>query len=68
MTTTETLVEKKKLIISFLKHCNEYGQLKVCNYEREGNDIKRKEWTSYIRFNLHAINELKKTTLDHWIN
>ena len=67
MTKKETLIEKKKTIISFLKKCNEYGKLKICHYEKKNNDTKKKEWTVYIKYNLHAINELNDTTLDHWL-
>jgi len=72
-----SLQEKKAIVINFLNRCNLYAEEKITVYEKEllGNsdsklifklNEKKHSWSSYFKFNNHAIGELKTKRLDAW--
>ncbi|HEY8519792.1 MAG TPA: hypothetical protein VIN61_06920 [Gammaproteobacteria bacterium] len=71
-----TLDEKKALVATFLKKCNEYAerQIAALGAELEGASPRRAleiqdkigHWTAYRAFNVHAIEELRTSKLDDW--
>jgi len=71
--------QQKSLVGQFLQRCNEYATDKIAEYqesltavadETERATLGRKidEWTTYRRFNEHAIGELEGEDLDFWFD
>lgn len=71
-----TLAEKKALVSDFLLRCNRYAEDKLASYRRElhtasgarADELRDKirDWSTYHRFNEHALTELESETLDAW--
>jgi hypothetical protein len=71
-----TLAEKKALVRDFLSRCNRYADEKLAAYGEELGAAagpraeqlreKMRDWSTYRRFNEHALGELEGPALDTW--
>ena len=66
-------LQRKEIIIDFLKRCNDYADSKKMVLETKKNlqtEDKQKisEWEVYKRYNEVAIGELKSQKIDHWFH
>ncbi|MBV1898807.1 MAG: hypothetical protein ACJA2Y_001019 [Cycloclasticus pugetii] len=65
---------QKKIVIDFLKQCNDYSELMLNKYQQQLSDQDLKDsasqkihdWNTYKDFNEYAINELDGDELDDW--
>jgi len=71
---TLSLAEKKDIVVTFLKQCNEYSESILNKYQKQLSDEelsrsaaqKIQDWKTYKDFNEYAIKELKGDELDEW--
>jgi len=65
-----SMADKKKIIIEFLRQCNQYSDAMLEKYEQKltDNSVPQKihDWTVYKDFNEYAIKELHGNELDDW--
>ena len=69
-----SVVEKKAIIIDFLRQCNQYSEEMLKKYQQPSDDEqlqqaalqKIHDWNVYKDFNEFAIGELSGDALDDW--
>ncbi|RLA43668.1 MAG: hypothetical protein DRR42_21425 [Gammaproteobacteria bacterium] len=72
--STISLAEKKLIIATFLRQCNDYSDVMVNKYQAQLQDNnledsaaqKIHDWSVYRKFNEYAVQELGGDELDHW--
>lgn len=59
-------MDRKGVVVDYLKKCNSYAQASIARKEERGEGEDTEAWRSYIAFNDHAIEELGNGKLDAW--
>ena len=65
MNRGEAMIEEQ-IVIRFLEQCNDYAHRSIARKKERGEEDDITQWKSYIDFNDHAIEEIKKGELRHW--